>query len=345
LLKIAFRKHESCRRPPILTGALSRIEEGLSVYPREPRLIQIQETVQRDLQTQRRQTRRRDLDELRRMESEVDGAADDAAKQALGSRLQTMVAKYSTDGEVLTIANGLLHRLGLLDATRNAPIPAPENESATLTYHTPAPPQVSPSSLDATSNFAGLPEVEASVVVPPPAAAAPPPPNSPIAPTVKISSPTPQPKPSTPVQKRDGKPARPSMIAIVAAAAAIILLAAIFLFVRKHRATQAETTAAPVVQPAAPVQPSPEPNSTSLRLSSDTGTGKVTLDTQPPVEFQDGQWSADKLAKGEHQLRVEGTRGEASFAFSTDANSSPVVDGTRAQKSATQPPTTWARSL
>src|SRR6202167_2740913 len=33
-----------------LPGALSRIEEGLSIYPRESRLIQIQETVQRDLQ-------------------------------------------------------------------------------------------------------------------------------------------------------------------------------------------------------------------------------------------------------------------------------------------------------
>jgi serine/threonine-protein kinase len=52
-----------------LAGALSRIEEGLSVYPREPRLIQIHETVQRDLQTQHRQIRRRDLEELRRMES------------------------------------------------------------------------------------------------------------------------------------------------------------------------------------------------------------------------------------------------------------------------------------
>src|ERR1700730_3587571 len=46
-----------------LAGALSRIEEGSSVYPREPRLIQFQETVQRDLTAQRRQARRRDLEE------------------------------------------------------------------------------------------------------------------------------------------------------------------------------------------------------------------------------------------------------------------------------------------
>src|ERR1700722_2954103 len=62
-----------------LAGALTRIEEGLSIYPREPRLLQIQETVQRDLQTQRRQTRRRDLEELRRLERDIPPAADPEA--------------------------------------------------------------------------------------------------------------------------------------------------------------------------------------------------------------------------------------------------------------------------
>ncbi len=317
------------------TGAVSRIEEGLSVYPREPRLLQIQETVQRDLQTQRRQVRRRDLDELRRMESEVEAAADDASKQTLGARLQVVVEKYSTDGEVLTVANGLLHRLGLLDATRKVASVAPENESATLTYHTPPAP-VSEASLDATSNFAGLPEVGATVVVPPAAAATPPPPKTPVVPTVKISSPAPKPKPPAPAaEKRDGKPSQLPIKAIAAATAAIILLAVIFLFARKHRAAETDSVPAPVIQPTPQAQPLPETNSTSLRLSSDTGTGKVTLDTQPAAEFQDGQWSADKLAKGEHQLKFEGARGEASFGFSTDANSPPVVEGPIASKGVT----------
>jgi len=100
-----------------LAGALSRIEEGLAVYPREPRLIQIQETVQRDLQAQRRQTRRRDMEELRRMESEFDTAVDAAAKQALGERVHAVAEKYATDGELLSVANGLLHRLGLLEVS------------------------------------------------------------------------------------------------------------------------------------------------------------------------------------------------------------------------------------
>ena len=54
-----------------LAGALARIQEGLSSYPREPRLLQLQETIQRDLQAQRRQARRRDVEELRRIETET----------------------------------------------------------------------------------------------------------------------------------------------------------------------------------------------------------------------------------------------------------------------------------
>ena len=73
-----------------LAGALARIEEGLSSYPREPRLLQLQETIQRDLQAQRRQARRRDVEELRRIETEMDSAADSDTKQAIGDRVRAI---------------------------------------------------------------------------------------------------------------------------------------------------------------------------------------------------------------------------------------------------------------
>ena len=117
-----------------LAGALSRIEEGLSIYPRDPRLIQIQETVQRDLQTQRRQVRRRDVEELRRMEGETDAATDSNTKQAMGDRVRAIANKYSTDGEILSLANGLLNRLGFLEVERTNSTTSPESDSATLTY-------------------------------------------------------------------------------------------------------------------------------------------------------------------------------------------------------------------
>src|ERR1017187_3591440 len=96
-----------------LSSALSRVEEALSSYPREMRLIQVRDAVQRDLQTQRRQTRRRDLEELHRLESEADSATDADTKQSLGSKARALADKYLEDEEILSSANGLLQKLNL----------------------------------------------------------------------------------------------------------------------------------------------------------------------------------------------------------------------------------------
>ena len=325
-----------------LAGALSRIEEGLSVYPREPRLIQIQETVQRDLQGQRRQTRRRDLEELRRIESEID-AADAASKQALGERVRAVAEKYPDDGEVLSVANGLLHRLGLLEVDRKITTQSPAIDSATLTYNTP-PASTPPSSLEATSNVAAPPVPATAIPGPPelahvPAAPVPPapptlPPSAPVAASA-AKPPARAPKAtarSASLKQSAGPPQRYTTI-ILASAAAIILAGVIFLFVRRHHAppvAQAPEAAAPAV--AAPVTPPPARPLPAVKLSSDTGKGKVTFDDQPPAEFQDGQWSLDQIPSGEHKLTFEGPKGEASFTFSTDAGAAPAVKGPIAAK-------------
>ena len=319
-----------------LAGALARIEEGLSVYPREPRLIQIQETVQRDLQAQRRQARRRDLEEVRRIEGEFVASTDSAAKQALVDRLRALADKYSTDGEILTVANGILHRLGLLEVERTV-APAPTNsESATLTYNTPLPVDVPEPSLAATSNAAAPPPRVEPVpapapdapIVPPPATLPPPPvvaAEIPVrAPEIKVPPPASKP------------PARPqSYTAIVIVLAVVIVLAgSFFLFTRKHAAPRVASVPTPAPAPAAPaaITPPPAPVLPVVKLSSDTGAGKVTFDDQPPAEFQDGQWSLENLAPGEHRLKYAGPRGEASFTFSTDAGAAPAVKGPIAAK-------------
>jgi eukaryotic-like serine/threonine-protein kinase len=313
-----------------LAGALARIEEGLSAYPREARLIQIQETVQRDLQVQRRQARRRDLDELRRMESEIDAATDAPSKQALGERVRAVADKYSTDGEVLSVANGILHRLGLLEVSRKSKSESPDSESATLTYQTP--PASVPEPFAATSNVSAPPpvadEVPAAPVAPAPQL---PPPTQVAAPAAKplaTKPPASAPKAKAPSSsfKQPARSTRRYTTAIFASAAAIILAGAIF-FVRRHHApviTQtpeaAPAVSAPALQPAEPVLP-------AVKLFSDISTGKVTFDDQPPAEFQDGQWTLDKIPTGEHKLTFAGPQGEASFTFSTDAGVVPAVKG------------------
>jgi eukaryotic-like serine/threonine-protein kinase len=311
-----------------LAGALSRIEEGLSVYPREPRLIQIQETVQRDLQTQRRQNRRRDLEDLRRMETEIDAAADAASKHALGDRIRAVAEKYPADGEVLSVANGLLHRLGLLEVTQKSPTGSPDSDSATLTYNTP-PVSAPESSLAGTSNVPA-PRSAASKVPAPLARATPAKP-----PATKAPTATPKPLSPSSTRKPLPKSLQRYQTPILAATAAIILLTAIFLFVRRHPTPP--VTQEPVVAPATPtpVAPSPEPALPVLKLSSDTSTGKVTFDDQPPADFQDGQWSLDKIPAGEHKLKFEGPRGEASFTFSSNAGAPPLLSGPIASKGVT----------
>jgi serine/threonine protein kinase len=327
-----------------LAGALSRIEEGLSVYPREPRLIQIQETVQRDLQTQRRQIRRRDLEELRRMEGEINASADAAEKQALVARLRGLAEKYSTDGEILSVANGILHRLGLLEVERKVATGSPESESATLTYNTPpvGPPE---SSLVRTGNVSDPPpkvvpsssSLSSAAPVPPPQPPVPPAPVAASAAKQTAPAPAVKAKAPAPVLKQPAKSPQRTTTIVLASAAAVVLVGAIFLLPRRHNAppvTQvpqpAPVVAAPVV--AAPVAPAPEPVLPTVKLSSDTGAGKVTFDGQPPAEFQDGQWSLDKVLTGEHTLKFEGPHGEASFTLSTSAGAAPVVKGPIASK-------------
>src|SRR5579864_6563762 len=120
-----------------LFAALAWVAEGLAVHPHDPKLLQIQDEIQRDQAAQRRQARRGDLDDLRRLQREIDGAADVAAKQALAVRIQTVAAKHWTDGEILSIANALLLRLGLVSQESSST--SPRGKGATVILHVPRP--------------------------------------------------------------------------------------------------------------------------------------------------------------------------------------------------------------
>ena len=120
-----------------LFAALAWVAEGLAVHPDDPKLIQIQDAIQRDQGIRRRQARRGDLEDLRRIQHEIDGAADVAAKQALAVRIQAVAAKYWTDGEILSIANALLLRLGLVPEESSGA--SPRGKGATVILHVPRP--------------------------------------------------------------------------------------------------------------------------------------------------------------------------------------------------------------
>ncbi|MGB7602148.1 MAG: protein kinase [Candidatus Sulfotelmatobacter sp.] len=288
-----------------LAGALARIQEGLSSFPREPRLLQLQETVQRDLQAQRRQARRRDVEELRRIETEIDSAADGDTKQATGDRVRAIANKYSTDGEILSLANSLLNRLGFLKVDRKVSATSPESESATLTYHAPAPSAAQPS-IEAASKVAE-PALGATAIVAPPAAVV----ATPTRPAqASISAPSPgltAPKAAPPASA--GKPAaKPGrfVTALIASAAAIVLLAAIFLFAKKHRSLVASSAPASTALPAAavtssqvPVAASPEPTPAVADLPAESAP-----EESGPERAASGDVGSVIVVTGQDQAKV-----------------------------------------
>ncbi|HWW16847.1 MAG TPA: hypothetical protein VN310_19455 [Candidatus Dormibacteraeota bacterium] len=159
-----------------LFATLAWVAEGLAVHPHDPKLLLIQDEIQRDQDARRREARRGDLEDLRRMQREIDGATDVAAKQALAERIQMVAAKYWTDGEILSIANALLLRLGLVSQESSAA--SPRGKSATVILHVPRPSGLE-ASRDATRRIApgplppipSPPRNAATVAIPPSPAA------------------------------------------------------------------------------------------------------------------------------------------------------------------------------
>ncbi len=177
-----------------LSAALAQIAEAFAVYPHEPKLLQIQDTIQRDHAAQRRQARRRDLDDLRHSESEINALPDIASKIALAKRIQALTVRYSTDGEILSVANALLHRLESLEVPVKSSTAPPENKGAIHTSPTGLP----EASLAATSPVPPNP-VPSNPVPPSPIAPAP------VAPTAAPAAPVP-PAPVAPKPLPPGLP-------------------------------------------------------------------------------------------------------------------------------------------
>jgi len=148
-----------------LFAALAWVAEGLAVHPHDPKLLLIQDEIQRDQDARRRKARRGDLEDLRRLQREIDGATGVAAKQALAVRIQTVAAKHWTDGEILSIANALLLRLGLIPQESSSA--SPRGKGATVILRVPrlGVPQAPPDRSQVPSKVA-LSEVPVSPVLP-----------------------------------------------------------------------------------------------------------------------------------------------------------------------------------
>jgi Flp pilus assembly protein TadD len=301
-----------------LFAALAWVAEGLAVHPHDPKLLLIQDAIQRDQDAQLRQTRRRDLEDLRRMELDIDGAADLAAKQAVAERIQAAAAKYWTDGEMLSVANGLLHRLGLVP--QESSTASPRRKCATVIFHVPRP-SAPKASRAATSQVPPSPVLPSEVLpkpIPPrdvPTGIVPPsrvsprivprgrvrttpsepqlPPEATAVPAersasvAKVTSPSSQPK--QPMRSN-----ATTRILVSSSAAAIILIAATFFFTPRHYAPPIAKTpsAAPAVS--APVVSAPAVAATTVSASPQT-TSEPSL-AALPLSSDSSDTTAGKVA-------------------------------------------------
>ena len=305
-----------------LAAAQSRVEEALASYPREMRLIQIRDAVQRDLQTQRRQARRRDLDELRRLDSEAQSASDPGTKQTLGSRARELADKYIEDEEVVSSANLLLHRLNLPGVAGKTPT-YDLTSSATLSFAAPPVQPLPPQ----TPKPQALPPPPSPVATPRPPVAttpvAPPKPTIP-APAAAQSTPPTPPRPSRiSINARDMK----VLGAAVASIFLLLVLAiALPLLLPRHKAPVEPPPAQVVVQPPPVVTPPPPPPALpGIKLSSDNAAGKVAFDDQPPFDLQDAQWALDEIPAGDHTLKFDSPKGSFTVALTSTAGILPVI--------------------
>ena len=365
-----------------LAGARSRIGEALAAYPREPRLIQIQDTLQRELETQKRQARRRDLEELRRMEQETETLLDAESKQSLAERVRGLANRHLEDQEVLSSANGLLKQLNA--ATIEARRPSQDGEKPgpdqakkivrpaspptgqnTVSVFSPATMDVQPAVQQKVTPPPKGSKQSASLVRPQSAAKA-----APVTPSLATAIP--------PWLRVPKKLSRGQLIAAGAGAVALLLL-----FVLLARPRHPASVPPPAGQFSVKVHTTPaganirvnkdprgvsdlqldlpagsyeieaqlegyqpktamfeakagaassldltlEPALPVLKLSSDTATGKVSLDDQPPSNLEGSQWTLDKIVPGEHTLKFDGPQGRVSFGFTTQAGAAPAIKG------------------
>jgi serine/threonine protein kinase len=374
-----------------LAGALARIEEALAAYPNENRLLQMRETLQKEMaQAERGKARRRDLEELRHLKREAEEATDISVIRSYRDRAQALAANYADDEEFRSLANSLGQPLKPMGNREPSPPAAAADSktgapSATLLF--------SPLGVSATKLV--QPHPPSSQGLPPSA-------RSTKAPeTLSGSAPSatqPSPRPNAafqffaslrssvqrlwlarpdvaPVLSRLGALSNKTMAIVTGIMVLLLAMALVLVKIIHHpppplasvtvhihasppgatirinnkvRGVSDLDTSLPMgnyqieaqldgyqtasslfeARAGAPgsVDLTLQPVLPVVKLTADTGDGKVWLDDNP-VAPDGAQWTANNLAPGAHKLKFAGSQAEASFTFTAEAGSLPAISG------------------
>jgi serine/threonine-protein kinase len=375
-----------------IARALASLDEGVAKYPHESRLMQVREALNRDLeQSQGRQGRPRDLEEIRRLQAELERTQDPAVSRRIGERILAAAVKYPNDPEFEGFV-AYVQRRAQRPHAGTVPPDGTEDQGATRMFGAPAAARADrrPPSSMATASMPG---------------ATPPQPPRPRDVTTKIA---PAPQPSRLLsnfasatagtlawsrglaQKLRATSATiklPEIVGlqnlsgqtrkkILAAGGVLALLVVALVVARviwpKH---SGGVPAAAVGKLAVAIQTDPpgasikvdgvdrgvsnlqidlppgsypveaelsgyRPGATQLelkegspaevrlilqpalpavRISADSGTGRVVFDGQPEANLEEGQWVHEGVALGEHNLRVSNAQGALNLSFQSEA--------------------------
>ena len=120
-----------------LDGALAQLQQGFAAYPAEPRLLQVNDALQKESLRSALEAYRRDLDGLRRLERDAEATADAGVLQTLCQEARALAQRHPEDAEFQSLAGSVGQRLAsvtqLLQSPATAKVEAtPSRPSRTL---------------------------------------------------------------------------------------------------------------------------------------------------------------------------------------------------------------------
>ena len=402
LVNECFSQARRLRSAGDFAGALAQIEQALTTYPNEKRLLQTRENLQSEMaEAERVKSRWRALDDLRSLKREAEKVTDISALRSYGERAKLLAAGYTEDAEFRSLLNSI-EQLAKPPVTSQPKSPSSVSgvsqsvPSATLLFspgavaRKPEPrPQLSPNLKKPSGRSLQALEVESEA--------------APLPPPSKTARPHAAPSPflsnlrSSGEARWDSLPSMAPLLIrvrtlpntlnnknkrIVAVAGGVLLLLAVTALVLvkviRHRPLPPVVASLPVhihtSPPGATIRINNEVRGVSdldvnlpfgsyqidaqldgyqavnrpfeacagatdllemtlqpvlpvVKLMADMGAGTVSLDDQPAVDLDGGQWTTNDLAPGLHTLKFSGSKAEATFTFTADGGTVPTVSG------------------
>ena len=278
-------------------GALAQVQEGLTSSPTDPRLSQLYTTLTKESEdTRLRQARRRDLDELHRLDNEARTVSDTVLLRSLAGKIQSLSTAYKGDTEFESAVASAFRRA----STRIETLEAAKPVSAEA-----VPGGVVPKAPTVSGPLPAAPSTLPSQPAPPQPAAEQP------APPQEVSA-----------RPRVGK----EILWIAAGATLLVVVVVAALVVRSLVKQQPP----PPPPPVAEYLPHPPPQLAGLRVVTDLEKAKLTLDGEVGA-MEEGQFSLDNLSEGQHSLEISEGTSQAKISVVSAHDSMPLVQGLEAK--------------